>query len=204
MLVSSADLPDPNFNRSVVLLIDAGPGKGAAGLILNKPTGKTLGEVLPSFAERGEDRHEILFGGPVETPRMTLLFRAKTKPEESREVLDGVLLGWNTSLLEKLLKDETRPRNLRFFAGYAGWSPGQIENEIARGDWRLLPGAARYVFDEDPKTLWEKLDRVGEQVPIDFRFPADRPPVREQGEWLAAHSAGWWESGPSRSQASDR
>jgi putative transcriptional regulator len=153
-LVASRDLADPNFERSVVLLVQHG-AEGSWGLVVNRPTGVPLSRLFPE--ERGLQRQDgILYaGGPVGAGRFLLLLRAPYRPQDCRPVFADVYLGFTPAALRD-------PRGLaafRVYSGYAGWASGQLESEIARGDWRLVPAEAAAVFEERPEHLWEELAR---------------------------------------------
>jgi putative transcriptional regulator len=153
-LVAARGLPDPNFERSVVLLVHYG-ADGSVGLVINRPTGVPLSRLFPE--ERTLARQDgILFaGGPVGAGRFLLLLRAPRQPEESRPVFADVYLGWTPAALQ----DSRGIAEFRVYSGYAGWAPGQLESEIARGDWRLLPAETPLVFEEHPERIWEELTR---------------------------------------------
>jgi len=153
-LVASRGLADPNFERSVVLLVQHGE-EGSWGLVVNRPTGVPLSRLFPE--EQGLHlRDGILYaGGPVSAGRFLLLLRASYRPQECRPVFADVYLGFTPAVLQD-------PRGIpafRVYSGYAGWAPGQLESEIARGDWRLAPAEVAAVFEERPDRLWEELAR---------------------------------------------
>jgi putative transcriptional regulator len=152
LLVAARGLSDPNFQRSVVLLVEQGE-QGAWGLVVNRPTAVPLARLFA--AEPGLRRREgVLFaGGPVETSRFLVLLRARRPPAACRPVFADVCLGLEPGVLRGLRGIE----ELRVYAGYAGWAPGQLEAEIARGDWRLLPPEPSLVFPPRPERLWEEL-----------------------------------------------
>jgi putative transcriptional regulator len=153
-LVAARGLSDPNFERSVVLLVQHG-AEGSWGLVINRPTGVPLAKL---FAEEPGLRRQdgILFaGGPVGAGRFLLLLRARRPPEASRPVFADVYLSWTPPPL----RDARGISELRVYSGYAGWAPGQLEAEIARGDWRLLPAEAPLVFERRSERVWEELAR---------------------------------------------
>ncbi len=153
-LVAARGLSDPNFEHSVVLLVQHGEA-GSLGLVVNRPTGVPLSRIFAGepLLERQEG---ILFaGGPVGAGRFLLLLRARRPPEESQRVFADVYLGWSPGAL----RDARGVTDWRVYSGYAGWAPGQLDAEIARGDWRLLPAEAPLVFEQRPERVWEELAR---------------------------------------------
>ncbi len=157
-LVARKNLPDPNFHDAVVLLTEHG-ATGALGFIVNHPADVTLAKALPDVkrAQRLEDK--VYVGGPVMREIVVFVFRSPTPHAGATQILDGVLASSSATLLDELLQRDKPTEGLRVFAGLAGWGPGQLESEIARGDWRLIPADADSIFDDHPATLWGRLYR---------------------------------------------
>jgi len=155
-LVAEEQVLDPSFARTVVLLIDYGPA-GAMGLIVNRPARRTLAEALPRFESLAGQEHRVYFGGPVEPEGLLLLLRSDDPPEGFEPVMDGVYLGGSASKWVQLIGSGVAEDRVRGYAGYAGWGPGQLDNEVSRGDWSVLPAAAGQIFDPAPDSLWKKL-----------------------------------------------
>ncbi len=155
------------FAETVIVLLDHGAG-GTLGVIVNRPVERTLDELLPSLDEaRGRSEHAYL-GGPVANDKLLLLIRAREAPEDSAPVLEGVHVSGHPDTLRKLLGAPDGPA-FRAYVGYAGWAPGQLASELARGDWTLAPGDAGSVFTPEPDTLWQKL--LGRHQEIQVRAP---------------------------------
>jgi len=156
-LVAKKDLPDPFFRDSVVLVTNA--GVAPIGVIINKPLDVTVAKALPDkekLKSRGEKVH---FGGPVKAGEVTFVFRSKKPVEEALKLLDDVYISGSREVLDTLLERENPLEGLRIFVGHAGWSPGQLENEISRGDWDLAPANAAAIFTAKPENLWPELNR---------------------------------------------
>ena len=152
-LVAARKLQDPNFAHSVVLLVDYGR-YGAMGLIINYPTGMTLSELMPATA--GLERHadSVYLGGPVARNRLIVL-GAGPAPDDVRYIIPDVYLTSDPAYLKRLAEDGESV--FRVFAGHAGWAPGQLEWEIARGDWHILPADRESILEKDAVGLWEDL-----------------------------------------------
>lgn len=157
LLVAAEDMADPRFARSVVLLIDYGPG-GAAGLIVNRPTRMTLGEALGHELDLAGNRHPLYYGGPVSSGSVTCLLRGAQPPAAASQVVAGLYLIQVERILIELRRDSGESR-VRVFSGYAGWNARQLAGEIARGDWYVLPCDPALLFDTPPERLWELLRR---------------------------------------------
>jgi len=161
LLVASPSIQDPNFRETVILLGDVNPRKVSSGIILNRPTGKKLSEFVPELAASGAAKHEVYVGGPVEPERLILLHRStKTVETKAAKLLDDVVIAWGHETLERLLAEKTEAKDLRLYAGYAMWVGEQLQGEIARGAWRILPATAKHVFRADVETLWRELSPV--------------------------------------------
>ncbi len=160
VLVASRDLSDPNFARTVVLLVHYGQ-EGVLGLILNRQTEAPISRVFRELKDVRKD--PVYEGGPVEKTVVLALLRSKTKPDETERVLPDVSLISKQALLEKTIAAGTEPNKLRVYLGYAGWTAKQLEMEVGVGAWLIFKGDAGMVFDPDPDSLWSRLMRRSEQ-----------------------------------------
>jgi putative transcriptional regulator len=153
LLLSMPQLQDPNFARTVVLLCEYNP-EGAFGLVLNRPTNVAASEMVrlepPVLA--GNDM-PLWIGGPVEPQRGWILLG--DEPEvEFKCIRDGLYLSTSQTLLREVLEARPAPR-ARVLAGYAGWGPGQLDEELAQSAWLLGEVDLDIVFDVAPETMWE-------------------------------------------------
>jgi putative transcriptional regulator len=159
LLVASPKLPDPNFYRSVVLMIQH-TDEGALGVVLNRPTNVTIGDVWEQIADESCDNREpINLGGPVEGPLLAL---HQQKSCSEGEVLPGVFLATQKDHLRKIISRSERP--YRLFSGYAGWGGGQLEGELKMGGWLTTPAKVEHVFAASDD-LWKSVaDEIGRQI----------------------------------------
>ena len=146
LLVARAELSDSNFKDSVVLVMN-NIGPAPAGVIINRPTRIAVSRLFPDLERLAQLDDKLYFGGPVEIASVSFLFRADTPPENATQVLDGVYFSTNRELLRKLLGRDKPMDGLRIIIGHSGWAPGQLEAEIARGDWTLVPAETDAIFD---------------------------------------------------------
>ena len=163
-LVARRNLPDPNFIRTVVLLAQY-EEKGALGLILNRVTEVPVSRVLAEF--KGADkRSDFVFnGGPVARGGVLALLRSGSKPEDARHIFADVYLVTTKTLLQKALTDGADAGHLRVYLGYAGWTTGQLQQELKMGTWHVMRADAAVVFDADPGSVW---DRMIERAQVRF------------------------------------
>ena len=153
LLVASPSLEDPNFRKAVVLVVEHGPN-GTVGLILNRSTKVLLSDVLPELTVLKETSYRLFSGGPIEPSRLLLLFRLKEAPADARSVFDGVYVGGTPKVLERIITQAKPTETFRAFAGFAGWTPRQLEAEMLLGAWGILPEDSFSIFDKDPAVLW--------------------------------------------------
>lgn len=183
LLISVPSLADPNFFRSVVLLLRHG-ADSAAGLVLNRPTQFGLecamDDVQADEISLGKDSdalaRSLFWGGPVEGPLMAL--HGSLALAES-SVLPGVNVLMERKHLRELVTQGRHP--FRVFAGYCGWGPGQLEREMEAGGWLTMPGDASHVFCPEPGTLWTMLcEQIGRSIM--FCPPDGCLPLRMTGD----------------------
>jgi putative transcriptional regulator len=154
LLVASPALLDPNFLHSVVLIVEHDE-EGALGVILNRPLPITLAQVCEESEKpyAGPEEAHAWRGGPVDPQRGILLVEGGL-PEKDDTVLDFThFVSHRRDLLEALLADE-RAR-YRLFLGYAGWGPGQLDEELEQGAWVTRPLISEWLMHPDPSGLWQ-------------------------------------------------
>jgi putative transcriptional regulator len=172
-LVASRSLQDPHFARTVVYLLQH-DDKGSLGLVINRTLDITLGEALPGneLPHLGDSR--LSYGGPVSVRHIIMLLRDDAAPSQAIHITDGIYASNNMDLLREL-DDANKPAaELRLFAGHAGWSAGQLQQELNRDDWFVVPGETAPVFDTTGSRLWERLIERLDPAGIYVR---DRPPA---------------------------
>jgi len=151
LLMASPRLADPNFFRCVVLMLQHND-EGAMGLILNRPLKTTVREACEdSMVEDCGVEGVLHQGGPCEGPLMVL---HGNEMEKDADVMPGVFFTTERSKIESLLRQA--PLRARYFVGYAGWGPGQLESELEVESWVILPAEPDYVYESSAR-LWSKL-----------------------------------------------
>lgn len=171
LLISEPFLPDPNFERTVVLLCEHND-EGSFGFVLNKPS-------LLKYCDVMEDSScdEILYvGGPVEQDTMHILHTSGELLEGSIDLGDGIFWGGNFEQLQIMINNrQIDPVALRFFLGYSGWSAGQLEMELKEKTWIISNRARKdQVFYTEPEKLWKNvLNEMGGKFKIISNYPID-------------------------------
>jgi putative transcriptional regulator len=154
LLLSMPQLQDPNFSRTVVLLCDYAP-EGAFGLVLNRPTDmRAISMVKLEPPVVGGNELPLCIGGPVEPERGWILLGEEPEESEYRMIREGLYLSTSPALLRRVLSTSPAPR-ARVLAGYAGWGPGQLDEELAQSAWLMGEVEVDLVFDIDSSAMWE-------------------------------------------------
>jgi putative transcriptional regulator len=172
LLLATSALTDPNFRGSVVLVIQHGP-EGTLGVVLNRPTRTALVEVVPSWADLAARPRVVFSGGPVQRgAAICLAERADGDRAQGWTPLFGRLGTLDLDIDPELVR--ARLGRVRLFAGYAGWSPGQLEAEIEAGGWFVLEAEPDDPFSNDPQRLWRQvLRRQRGELRILAHYPTD-------------------------------
>jgi putative transcriptional regulator len=153
LIVARAELPDRNFRDSVVLVMN-NLGPAPVGVIINRPTKVDVSHLFPDLERLGKLHDKVYFGGPVDFETVWFLFRAEAPPEHSAQAFDSVYISADPELLLKLLGRDKPMDGLRIFVGHSGWGPGQLQAEMARGDWTVKPAEADTIFKGKSEHPW--------------------------------------------------
>ena len=154
LLLSMPQMQDPNFVRTVVLLCDYLPD-GAFGIVLNRPTetpASAMVQLQPPVTVTNGLR--LCIGGPVQQERGWILVADRPDADDYRTIVDGVYLTTSPAVLRHVLETRPAPR-ARVLAGYAGWGPGQLDDELAQSAWLMADVDVDLVFDVDAAVMWE-------------------------------------------------
>lgn len=172
LLVATPALTDPNFERSVVLLLDH-DDDGTTGVVVNRPTTVHVGDILPSWSRLASTPGVIFQGGPValDSALGLAVVPGTGDPLGWRRVFGG--LGWvDLDAPPEVLAAEVGP--LRIFAGYSGWGPGQLEQELVHGAWYVVDSEPGDAFSDTPDRLWRAvLRRQRSSLALVATYPDD-------------------------------
>lgn len=170
LLLASPALIDPNFRRTVVL-VGVHNDDGAMGVILNRPSETTVAEAVPQLEAVVDSEEPVYVGGPVQPSSVVLLAEFLDPTPAALLVLGRIGFPSGGTDVDGLA-DSTERR--RVFAGYAGWSGGQLDEELDQGDWIAHPAVPDDVFTESPGQLWARvLQRKGGSYALLARMPVD-------------------------------
>ena len=171
LLVATPTLTEPDFARTVVLLLQHDPQEGALGVVLNRPAETDVAQVLEGWDALAADPTVVFVGGPVQPTAAVCLGRVR---------VPGRRPGW-APLADPLLGTVDLDRQpwgdleqVRVFAGYAGWSAQQLEGEVAQGAWWVLDALPGDPFTAAPELLWRQvLQRQGPPIAFAAHYPSD-------------------------------
>jgi putative transcriptional regulator len=169
LILDGGKLHGSFFHRSVVLICQH-DADGALGLILNRSTENKVGQALVANLPERVKEQPLFIGGPVQP--QTLSFLHSDDFLTGANVITNLNLGHSIDALMDLSESFSTTQKLRLFAGYAGWSAGQLDNEMSRRDWLVHPASLDLVFHPEPDQLWKKIMK---QKDVKSRLLADSP-----------------------------
>lgn len=161
VLVASRDLADPNFAKTVVLVVEY-DSKGVVGLIINRRSSLPLSRVFKELNAAKDLSDPVYAGGPVEIPAVFGLLHSQSKLEGAQQIVDGIYLISAKSQFEQILSKRPDPATFHVYLGYAGWTPEQLRQEIRLGAWFIFQGNTQTVFSTNPDSLWRQMIRQTE------------------------------------------
>ena len=170
LLIAGPSLLDPNFWRTVVLVVEH-TDDGALGLVLNRPSETTVGEVVTQLDEFVDRDDQLFIGGPVQPSSVIVLAEFEIPGDAALIAFADIgVLAAGVSLEDSACA----VRAGRAFVGHSGWGPGQLDAELERGDWILEAAQREDAFSAEPGELWSQvLTRKGGSYALIARMPAD-------------------------------
>ena len=171
LLLDSGQLQGSFFQRTVVLICQH-DAEGAFGLVLNRTTGNNVGEMIAADLPEVLKTCPLHLGGPVQPSALSFLHSDAFIPDAN--VIPNLSLGHSLDSLVEIGESLSPTRKLKMFAGYAGWSPGQLEDEMKRKAWLTHPASLELVFDTASEQLWQTILRSkGWQYKLLAQSPED-------------------------------
>ena len=171
LLLDSGQLSGSFFQRTVVLICQH-DAEGAFGLVLNRTTGNNVGEMIVADLPEALKTCPLYLGGPVQPSALSFLHSDAFVPDAN--VIPNLSLGHSLDSLVELGESLSPTRKIKMFAGYAGWSPGQLEDEMKRKAWLTHPATVELVFDTVPDQLWRViLNQKGGEYRLLAQMPED-------------------------------
>lgn len=156
LLIANAEMRGSWFAEAVILLVQH-DASGTVGIIVNRRTDARPADLLPEIEELARLQSGLYIGGPVEAHGLLMLVRSEGPPADAEHVFGNVYVSGSQPLLRQLLSRADSADRVRLYAGYAGWVPGQLDAEIGRGSWTVIPATESAVFATDPNDVWQRL-----------------------------------------------
>lgn len=171
ILASEPYLPDPNFERTIILLTENNE-EGSVGFVLNKPSETLVSEVIDTI-KNIEAR--VYIGGPVQQDTLHFIHRIDSIVDAIK-IVDGIYWGGNfEQLLSMIENHQIDPFDIKFFLGYSGWSPGQLDEELKADSWIVSDKVTQdLIFETPPEMMWKKsLQSLGGRFSVYSNYPVD-------------------------------
>lgn len=171
LLISEPSLQDTFFRKAVVLIAEHND-EGSFGLIINKPVNVRLPEVVKDLKDFDV---QLFLGGPVKTDSLFFIHTKGEKIEGSMKILKGIFWGGDLDQVREMMKNgEIGPNDIRFFIGYSGWTPNQLEQELEINSWIVVETTKKDIIGPDPENMWQNIIMsMGNEYQIWANFPPD-------------------------------
>jgi putative transcriptional regulator len=155
LLVAHPAFRDMDYRQTVLLAAPA-PNGGHVGVILNRPTKRSLSSLFPEHEPSKKVLEPVYYGGPFSRGALVALVKAGNTPGEGTvQLMKNLYMAFRVNTIDQVI--EANPNDARYYVGYVGWRPGELKNEIDRGIWSVLGADVDVVFRKDVEGLWEEL-----------------------------------------------
>jgi putative transcriptional regulator len=162
LLVAHPAFRDLEYRQTVLLAAPA-PNGGHVGVIINRPTKRSLGSLFPEHEPSKKVVEPVYYGGPFSRGALVALVRADSAPGAGTvPLMKNLYLAFRANTIDHVI--ETTPNDARYFVGYVGWRPGELKSEIDRGLWSVQNADLDTVFRKDTEGLWEELFQASKRI----------------------------------------
>jgi len=162
MLVAHPAFRDLEYRQTVLIAAPA-PSGGHVGVILNRPTRRSLGSLFPEHEPSKKVVDPVYYGGPFSRGALVALVRADSAPGTGSVLLmKNLYLAFRANTIDHVI--ETTPNEARYFVGYVGWRPGELKSEIDRGLWTVTGADVETIFRKDTEGLWEEMHQQSKRI----------------------------------------
>jgi putative transcriptional regulator len=168
ILIAHPAFRDLEYRQTVVIAAPA-PNGGHVGVILNRPTRRSLGSLFPEHEPSKKVADPVYYGGPFSRGALVALVRADEPPGAGSVLLmKNLYLAFRANTIDHVI--ETTPNEARYFVGYVGWRPGELRGEIDRGLWSVTGAELDTIFRKDTESLWEELLQQSRRIRAGLPF----------------------------------
>ncbi len=157
LLVANPDISDPVFQQAVILILPPSELPLVAGIVINKPSKMTLGQLFNHSPDVRNQDQLVYFGGPVDLTSPAILMRATRAPDATTHIFDDVYMSQDAGSVSEVLKRPRSDKDTRLFLGRAQWTVDQLHAEILSGAWIITKARPEVVFSSDPAGIWQEL-----------------------------------------------
>src|SRR5580765_3351102 len=169
LLVAHPAFRDLEYRQTVLIAAPA-PNGGHVGVIINRPTKRSLGSLFPEHEPSKKVVDPVYYGGPFSRGALVALVRADQSPGTgSVPLMKDLYLAFRANNIDHVI--ETTPNEARYFVGYVGWRPGELKSEIDRGLWTVLNAEVDTIFRKDTDSLWEELLQQSRRIRAESPLP---------------------------------
>jgi putative transcriptional regulator len=169
LLVAHPAFRDLEYRQAVLLAAPA-PNGGHVGVILNRPTRRSLSSLFPEHEPSKKVLEPVFYGGPFSRGALVALVKADNTPGPGTvPLMKNLYLAFRANTIDQVI--EATPNEARYFVGYVGWRPGELKGELDRGLWSVLNADVDTVFRKDSDGLWEELLQQTRRIRADARHP---------------------------------
>jgi putative transcriptional regulator len=155
LLIANPAFRDLDYRQTVLIAAPA-PNGGHVGVIINRPTRRSLGSLFPEHEPSKKVADPVYYGGPFSRSALVALVRSEVDPGAgSVSLMKNLYLAFRANTIDHII--ESTPNSARYYVGYVGWRPGELKGEIDRGVWSVLDADVDTVFRKDMEGLWEEL-----------------------------------------------
>lgn len=155
LLVAHPAFRDLDYRQTVLIAAPA-PNGGHVGVILNRPTRRSLGSLFPEHEPSKKVADPVYYGGPFARGALVALVRTDANPGEgSLPLMKNLFIAFRANTIDRVI--ETTPNEARYYVGYVGWRPGELKSELDRGLWSVLDADVDAVFRKETEGMWEEL-----------------------------------------------
>jgi len=165
LLVATAQLNESSFRRTVILSLPIN-GDRHIGIIVNRPSRRTLAELFPEHGPSKQVTEPVFFGGPMSQRAIFALVRSAENPGRGAlRITDGLFLAMTASTVDRII--EQTPQQARFYIGDVIWRPGELRDELGDGYWHVMDVDPDLLFRKDTQALWDELSRLARALRAD-------------------------------------
>ena len=159
LLVASPEMSDPVFEETVILMLPPTEMPLVAGVVINKPTTITFGQLFPHSSRIKNEQQTVYFGGPVNLNSPAALIRASRAPDGMNHLFENVYMSSDTSSIRKIMERPESDKDFRLLFGRAQWSVDQLHSELLEGAWTIAAATPEIVFSAEPAKIWRSLEQ---------------------------------------------